>query len=317
MGRLVMKFGGTSVANIDRIRNVARHVKREVDAGHDVAVVVSAMSGKTNELVAGAAKPRLCMTREYDAIAPPASRSLRACSPSRCRPSASRRAPGRAGRSRSDVRCPRLGADPGDRRQRDRQPLQGAQGGRRRRRLPGHQPADQPNHHAGRGGSDTSAVAIAAAIHADRCDIYTDVDGVYHRPAGRAETPARQDRVRGCWNRRPRAPRCCGCARWNSAWCCMPIFVRSASTSRGYRPARQTAAGHADLQRESWKATSSPASPSPRTKRRFPSARSRTSRASPRRSWSLGGCQYQRRHDRAERSEDSKTTDLVHGFASI
>ena len=52
MGRLVMKFGGTSVANIDRIRNVARHVKREVDAGHDVAVVVSAMAGKTNELVA-------------------------------------------------------------------------------------------------------------------------------------------------------------------------------------------------------------------------------------------------------------------------
>src|SRR5258708_27657434 len=51
MGRLVMKFGGTSVANIDRIRNVARHVKREVDAGHDVAVVVSAMAGKSNELV--------------------------------------------------------------------------------------------------------------------------------------------------------------------------------------------------------------------------------------------------------------------------
>ena len=52
MSRLVMKFGGTSVANIDRIKNVARHVKREVDAGHQVAVVVSAMSGKTNELVA-------------------------------------------------------------------------------------------------------------------------------------------------------------------------------------------------------------------------------------------------------------------------
>ncbi|HEY0911779.1 MAG TPA: hypothetical protein VGD75_16275, partial [Bradyrhizobium sp.] len=47
MGRLVMKFGGTSVANLDRIRNVARHVKREVDAGHEVAVVVSAMAGKT------------------------------------------------------------------------------------------------------------------------------------------------------------------------------------------------------------------------------------------------------------------------------
>ncbi len=52
MARLVMKFGGTSVANVERIRNVARHVKREVEAGHQVAVVVSAMSGKTNELVA-------------------------------------------------------------------------------------------------------------------------------------------------------------------------------------------------------------------------------------------------------------------------
>ncbi|WP_455854181.1 amino acid kinase family protein [Ensifer canadensis] len=51
MARIVMKFGGTSVADLDRIHNVARHVKREVDAGHEVAVVVSAMSGKTNELV--------------------------------------------------------------------------------------------------------------------------------------------------------------------------------------------------------------------------------------------------------------------------
>jgi aspartate kinase len=69
MARLVMKFGGTSVADIDRIRNVAQHVKREVDAGHDVAVVVSAMSGKTNELVAWckAASP-LHDAREYDAV---------------------------------------------------------------------------------------------------------------------------------------------------------------------------------------------------------------------------------------------------------
>src|SRR5690606_25527931 len=51
MARIVMKFGGTSVADLDRIHNVARHVKREVDNGHEVAVVVSAMSGKTNELV--------------------------------------------------------------------------------------------------------------------------------------------------------------------------------------------------------------------------------------------------------------------------
>src|SRR6201985_2603923 len=69
MGRLVMKFGGTSVANIDRIRNVAQHVKREVDAGHEVAVVVSAMSGKTNELVAWCreASP-MHDAREYDAV---------------------------------------------------------------------------------------------------------------------------------------------------------------------------------------------------------------------------------------------------------
>ena len=52
MPRLVMKFGGTSVANVERIRNVAAHVAREVAAGYEVAVVVSAMSGKTNELVA-------------------------------------------------------------------------------------------------------------------------------------------------------------------------------------------------------------------------------------------------------------------------
>ena len=51
MAKIVMKFGGTSVANVERIRNVARHVKREVDAGHEVAVVVSAMSGATNQLV--------------------------------------------------------------------------------------------------------------------------------------------------------------------------------------------------------------------------------------------------------------------------
>ena len=69
MARLVMKFGGTSVADLDRIRNVARHVRRERDAGNEVAVVVSAMSGKTNELVAWVkdASP-LYDAREYDAV---------------------------------------------------------------------------------------------------------------------------------------------------------------------------------------------------------------------------------------------------------
>src|ERR1044072_681987 len=69
MSRLVMKFGGTSVADIDRIRNVARHVQREVDAGHEVAVVVSAMAGTTNELVAWAREAApLHDAREYDAV---------------------------------------------------------------------------------------------------------------------------------------------------------------------------------------------------------------------------------------------------------
>src|ERR1700693_6388902 len=72
MARLVMKFGGTSVADIDRIRNVARHVKREVDAGHEVAVVVSAMAGATDQLIEwgeAAGKDRhLFNSREYDAV---------------------------------------------------------------------------------------------------------------------------------------------------------------------------------------------------------------------------------------------------------
>jgi aspartate kinase len=69
MARLVMKFGGTSVADIERIRIVARHVKREIDAGHEVAVVVSAMAGTTNQLVAWtrAAAP-MHDAREYDAV---------------------------------------------------------------------------------------------------------------------------------------------------------------------------------------------------------------------------------------------------------
>src|SRR5919202_2348418 len=69
MARLVMKFGGTSVANVDRIRNAARHVKREVDAGHEVAVVVSAMAGATNQLVAWTREAAVLHdAREYDAV---------------------------------------------------------------------------------------------------------------------------------------------------------------------------------------------------------------------------------------------------------
>ncbi|MGB8110385.1 MAG: aspartate kinase, partial [Pseudolabrys sp.] len=69
MARLVMKFGGTSVADLDRIRNVARHVKREVDAGYDVAVIVSAMAGVTNQLVEWCRQAAMLHdAREYDAV---------------------------------------------------------------------------------------------------------------------------------------------------------------------------------------------------------------------------------------------------------
>src|SRR5262252_309088 len=69
MARLVMKFGGTSVADIERIRNVARHVKREVDAGHDVAVIVSAMAGATNQLVEWCREASVLHdAREYDTV---------------------------------------------------------------------------------------------------------------------------------------------------------------------------------------------------------------------------------------------------------
>ena len=72
MARLVMKFGGTSVTDIDRIRNVARHVKREVDAGHEIAVVVSAMAGTTDQLITWCEetlrRPGIFDAREYDAV---------------------------------------------------------------------------------------------------------------------------------------------------------------------------------------------------------------------------------------------------------
>src|SRR2546423_1231360 len=69
MGRLVMKFGGPSVADTERIRNVAQHVKREVGAGHEVAVVVSAMAGTTNQLVEWCREAAVLHdAREYDAV---------------------------------------------------------------------------------------------------------------------------------------------------------------------------------------------------------------------------------------------------------
>jgi aspartate kinase len=181
MGRLVMKFGGTSVANIDRIRNVARHVKREVDAGHDVAVVVSAMSGKTNELVAWASETSpLHDAREYDAIVASGEQVTSGLL------AIALQALGIQARSWQGWQIPILTSDAHASAR-----ITGIDGGELIKRfkerkevavIAGFQGLHQPTGRIttlGRGGSDTSAVAIAAAIHADRCDIYTDVDGVY------------------------------------------------------------------------------------------------------------------------------------------
>lgn len=179
MARLVMKFGGTSVADLDRIRNVAAHVKREVDAGHQVAVVVSAMAGKTNELVAlcrGAAT--LHDAREYDAVVATGEQVTAGLL------AITLQAMGVDARSWQGWQLPIV--------------TDQAHGAARIQSIDGSRVISQMEEGRvavvtgfqgvapdgristlGRGGSDTSAVAIAAAVKADRCDIYTDVDGVY------------------------------------------------------------------------------------------------------------------------------------------
>jgi aspartate kinase len=180
VSRLVMKFGGTSVANVERIRNVAAHVKREVEAGSEVAVVVSAMAGKTNELVAWCkeAGPHFD-NPEYDAVV--ASGELVTAGLL----ALVLKDMGLKARSWSGWQIPLITDD--------------AHGAARIEKIDGRNLVEgfqrgeiavvagfQGLHAStnrvttlGRGGSDTSAVALAAAIDADRCDIYTDVDGVY------------------------------------------------------------------------------------------------------------------------------------------
>ena len=181
MGRLVMKFGGTSVANIDRIRNVARHVKREVDAGHDVAVVVSAMAGKTNELVEWCSEASaLHDAREYDAVVASGEQvtagllaiALQAIG-IQARSWQGWQIPIRTSDAHASARILEIDGAELINRFKDRQEVAVIAG------FQGIHPPTGRITTLGRGGSDTSAVAIAAAIHADRCDIYTDVDGVY------------------------------------------------------------------------------------------------------------------------------------------
>ena len=180
MARIVVKFGGTSVANVERIRQAARHVKREVEAGHQVCVVVSAMSGKTNELVGWVNESSpLHDAREYDAVVASGEQvtaGLMAIVLSEM---------GIPSRSYSGWQVPIYTDDShGAARIAEIDP-QNLIGKMEQGVVPvitGFQGIVKDTQRVttlGRGGSDTSAVAVAAAVKADRCDIYTDVDGVY------------------------------------------------------------------------------------------------------------------------------------------
>ncbi len=179
MARIVQKFGGTSVANLDRIRNVAKRVKAEVDRGNEVAVVVSAMSGVTNQLVdyVSQASP-LHDTREYDAVVSSGEQvtaGLLALCLQELGVSARSwmgwQVPIRTDDAHGKARITGVEADEIAKRFKDGQVavIAGFQGISPQGRITT----------LGRGGSDTTAVAIAAALGAERCDIFTDVDGVY------------------------------------------------------------------------------------------------------------------------------------------
>ncbi|MDG5497698.1 MULTISPECIES: aspartate kinase [Azospirillaceae] len=179
MARLVLKFGGTSVGDIERIKNVAKKVKQEVDAGHEVAVVVSAMSGVTNQLVDYCRQiAKVHDQAEYDAVVASGEQvtsGLLAIALQEI---------GIPARSWQGWQIPLI-ADEVHGKARieriDTTPLSAAMSNGVVGVVAGFQGVTEAGRIAtlGRGGSDTSAVALAAALKADRCDIYTDVDGVY------------------------------------------------------------------------------------------------------------------------------------------
>jgi len=179
MARIVQKFGGTSVGDVNRIKNVAQRVKREVDAGHQVIVVVSAMSGATNQLVAWCNEINtLHDAQEYDVVVSSGEQvtagllaiALQSIGvPARSWlgwqvPIETDAAHGKARIGAIDLDAVEQSIDEGH-----VAVIAGFQG----------LSDDDRITTLGRGGSDTSAVALAAAFGAERCDIFTDVDGVY------------------------------------------------------------------------------------------------------------------------------------------
>lgn len=180
MPLLVMKFGGTSVADLDRIRNAAQKVQREVDRGYDVIVIVSAMSGKTNELVGWVEQTSpLFDAREYDAVVSSGENvtaGLMALTLQEmgvpARSWQGWQVPINTTAAHSAARfvdIPRANID------------QKFAEGFKVAVIAGFQGLGPDGRITtlGRGGSDTTAVAFAAAFDAERCDIYTDVDGIY------------------------------------------------------------------------------------------------------------------------------------------
>ncbi len=174
-----MKFGGTSMAGTERIRRVARIVKRQQDAGHEVAVVVSAMAGETDRLVnfCREANP-LYDPAEYDVVVASGEQvtsgllaiALQALG-ANARSWLGWQLPIRTVEAHAKARVESIDADA----------LIAEMQKGVIAVIPGFQGLSDDNRITtlGRGGSDTSAVAVAAAVKADRCDIYTDVDGVY------------------------------------------------------------------------------------------------------------------------------------------
>src|SRR5574338_1564496 len=178
MARIVMKFGGTSMAGIERIRHVAGRVRREAEAGNEVLVVVSAMAGETDRLV------QLC--REAAALHDPKEYDVVVASGEQVTAgllAMTLQNMGLNARSFMGWQLLRPSGVHGNARLEaiEAATLDEALTARTVAVIPGFQGVSTDGRLAtlGRGGSDTSAVAIAAGVKADRCDIYTDVDGVY------------------------------------------------------------------------------------------------------------------------------------------
>jgi len=179
VARIVMKFGGTSMAGTERIRRVAGIVKRQQEAGHEVAVVVSAMAGETNRLVQFCDEAQAIHDpAEYDVVVASGEQvtsgllamhlQTLGC---KARSWLGWQLPFRTDEAYSKARIGEIETDA----------LLASMAAGEIAVIPGFQGVSGENRVTtlGRGGSDTSAVAVAAAIKADRCDIYTDVDGVY------------------------------------------------------------------------------------------------------------------------------------------